>query len=246
MTSPSLLAGLLLLAPQDSTRADTVPQLSDLVVTATRERARQRYEQAAALSVARPSAPTRGNTVVAADLVRDLPGAQVQQTSAGQGAVILRGLTGNQVLLLVNGIPMNNGTYRDGPGQYLATIDAGTVEQIEAIRGLASVLYGSDAQGGALQLLTSPHPHTGSRGIGATLHGSTASGSYRARVSGRWGGGGFPWQAASHSLVRRTCAPGETSVSSDRHRSMPRAVTSRWSSERASATASSQRRSTST
>jgi len=186
MTLPALFATLLASAPQDTTRADTVVQLSELVITATREPARARYEQAPALSIARPSPSARGNTTVAADLVRDLPGAQVQQTSAGQGAVILRGLTGNQVLLLVDGIPLNNGTHRDGPGQYLATVDPGSIEQIEVIRGPASVLYGSDAQGGVLNLVTRPHPAGTGVGLGAALHGSTASGSYRARASGRW------------------------------------------------------------
>lgn len=186
MIVPSLLATLLASPPQDTTRADTVIQLSELVITATRERARARHEQAPALSIARPTPTARGNTTVAADLVRDVPGAQVQQTSAGQGAVILRGLTGNQVLLLVDGIPLNNGTYRDGPGQYLATIAPGSIEQIEVIRGPASVYYGSDAQGGVLNLLTRPHPAGSGAGLGAALQGSTASRSYRARVSGRW------------------------------------------------------------
>jgi len=199
MTIPAFAATLLLVAPQDTARADTGIQLSELVVTATRERARSRYEQAPALSIARPTPSARGNAAVAADLVRDLPGTQVQQTSAGQGAVILRGLTGNQVLLLVDGIPLNNGTYRDGPGQYLATIDPGSIEQIEVIRGPASVHYGSDAQGGVLHLLTRPHPSGIGAGVGALLHGSTGSNSYRARVSARWsddrvsasGGGSF-------------------------------------------------------
>lgn len=185
-TSILIASTVALIAAQDTTRADTTVQLRELVVTATRQREVQRLERAPALSVARPRATARGNAQVAADLVRDIAGAQVQQTSAGQGSVILRGLTGNQVLVLIDGIPLNNGTYRDGPGQYLATIAPGSVERIEVIRGPASVLYGSDAQGGVLNFITRPHIEGEGSGLGAALHGSTASDSYRARASGRW------------------------------------------------------------
>jgi iron complex outermembrane receptor protein/hemoglobin/transferrin/lactoferrin receptor protein len=200
-TSMLLASTLVLLAAQDTTRVDTTVQLRELVVTATRQREAARLEQAPALSVSRPTPAVRGNAQVAADLVRDLAGAQIQQTSAGQGAIILRGLTGNQVLLLVDGIPLNNGTYRDGPGQYLATIDPGTVEQIEVIRGPASVLYGSDAQGGVLNLITGPHTDGDGSSVGAALHGTTASGSYRARASGRWSTPGVSVSAGA-SLAR--------------------------------------------
>jgi outer membrane receptor protein involved in Fe transport len=64
---------------------------------------------------------------------------------------------GNQVLYLVDGIPLNNGTYRDGPGPYLATIDPETVARVEIVRGPASALYGSDAQGGVVNMITRPH-----------------------------------------------------------------------------------------
>jgi iron complex outermembrane receptor protein/hemoglobin/transferrin/lactoferrin receptor protein len=130
-----------------------------------------------------PTVTAISRGTVTADLLRELPGVHVQQTSAGQGAVVLRGLIGNQVLLLVNGIPMNNGTYRDGPGQYLATIDPETIERIEVIRGPASVLYGSDAQGGVVNIITKPHPFTGQRSVRVAGRAMSANSSYRGRFS---------------------------------------------------------------
>ncbi|NIM51811.1 MAG: TonB-dependent receptor [Gemmatimonadales bacterium] len=172
------------LAQQDSIPVrDSIVLLEELVVSGTRSGEAPRLEQPMALSIAVPSLRERAAGTVAANLLRDLAGVQVQQTSAGQGAVILRGLIGNQVLLLVDGIPMNNGTYRDGPGQYLATIDPEAIERIEVIRGPASVLYGSDAQGGAVNIITRPHPYSGARSIRLSGSASSADRGYRARVS---------------------------------------------------------------
>lgn len=81
-------------------------------------------------------------------------GIWVQKTNHGGGSPIIRGLVGNQVLLLVDGIRLNNATYRYGPNQYLSTIDPGMIYRIDAIRGSGSVLYGSDALGGVVQIIS--------------------------------------------------------------------------------------------
>jgi outer membrane receptor protein involved in Fe transport len=179
------LAGVAVLAPQaPQPPPDTAVKLSEIVITGTRSTATARLEQSAALSLLVPRVETRASSAVAVDLLRNLPGVYVQQTSAGQGAVILRGLVGNQVLYLVDGIPLNNGTYRDGPGQYLATIDPEMIERIEVIRGPASVLYGSDAQGGVVNIVTKSHAFVGARSVHLAANGSTANMGYRTRVSG--------------------------------------------------------------
>jgi outer membrane receptor for ferrienterochelin and colicin len=156
-----------------------VIRLRAVVITATRAKEAARFEQPLAITLVETRSDRRSSGRIAADLLRDAPGIHVQQTSAGQGAVVLRGLTGNQVLLLVDGVPLNNGTFRDGPGQYLATIDPETVERAEVVRGPASVLYGSDAQGGVVHLVTRPHPddHNGARLV---VNGTTATAGLRA------------------------------------------------------------------
>ncbi|MEE8116126.1 MAG: TonB-dependent receptor [Gemmatimonadales bacterium] len=172
---------------RDSLPGDTTYLMPEIVATATRGVRGANATSPIAASVTAPTSADRAAGRVAADLLRDIAGVHVQQTSAGQGAVILRGLIGNQVLLLVNGIPLNNGTYRDGPGQYLATIDPETIERIDVIRGPASVLYGSDAQGGVVNLITRPHPSAEGWTMRGTFQATTSNGGVRGRLSAGWG-----------------------------------------------------------
>jgi len=55
---------------------------------------------------------------------------------------------------MLDGIRLNNATYRYGPNQYFNTIDLFSVESIEVARGTGSVQYGSDAMGGVIQVFT--------------------------------------------------------------------------------------------
>lgn len=89
----------------------------------------------------------------APDLLEGVTGVFGQHTAAGQGSPFIRGLTGNQVLTLVDGVRFNNSTFRFGPNQYLSSIDPYSIARIEVIRGPASVLYGSDAQGGVINVI---------------------------------------------------------------------------------------------
>lgn len=83
-----------------------------------------------------------------------LPGVFVQKTNHGGGSPFLRGLTGNQTLMLIDGIRMSNSTMRYGPNQYLNTIDVFGIDRVEVLNGSGSVQYGSDALGGTIQLFT--------------------------------------------------------------------------------------------
>ncbi|MBL8719141.1 MAG: TonB-dependent receptor [Myxococcales bacterium] len=108
-----------------------------------------------------PSAPTSRVTRLEADerLARSTPealhfepGVFVQQTGHGQASPFVRGRTGQQTVILFDGIRLNNSTWRQGPNQYLFTIDVGSLAAIEVLRGGASTLYGSDAIGGVVHV----------------------------------------------------------------------------------------------
>lgn len=88
------------------------------------------------------------------EALENTPGVSVQKTTHGHGSPFVRGFTGRQNLLLVDGIRMNNSTYRSGPVQYWNTVDGYAVERMELVKSQGSVLYGSDALGGTLNVLT--------------------------------------------------------------------------------------------
>ncbi|MFP6613229.1 MAG: TonB-dependent receptor [Pirellulales bacterium] len=81
-------------------------------------------------------------------------GVLMQSTAAGQASPFVRGLTGQQVLLLIDGIRMNNSVYRFGPNQYFNTVDIGMIDHIDVMRGAGSVLWGSDAIGGVINVVS--------------------------------------------------------------------------------------------
>lgn len=88
------------------------------------------------------------------EALRELPSIMLQKTGHGQGSPYLRGFTGFRTLMLVDGIRLNNSTFRDGPNQYWSTIDALSLDRMEVVRGPSSVLYGSDAIGGTVNAIS--------------------------------------------------------------------------------------------
>ena len=88
------------------------------------------------------------------EALRELPSIMLQKTSQGQGSPYLRGFTGHRTLMLVDGIRLNNSTYRDGPNQYWNTIDSQSLDRLEVVRGPSSVMYGSDAIGGTVNAIS--------------------------------------------------------------------------------------------
>ena len=102
-------------------------------------------------------------------------GVWIQETNLGGGSPLLQGLSGNQVLLVVDGVRMNDSTTRNGVNQMLNGIDPATVERIEVLRGPRSVLYGSDALGGVVLVWTKRRaPHGGVPGDPAGRIGGAA------------------------------------------------------------------------
>jgi len=97
--------------------------------------------------------------------LRDVPGVHLQQTTSGQGSPFVRGLTGQQVLHLINGVRFNNATFRPGANQYTALIDQDFADRVEIVHGPGSTQYGSDSLGGTINVLTRPAQGAGSFGI---------------------------------------------------------------------------------
>lgn len=87
-----------------------------------------------------------------AEAMMGTTGVWMQKTNHGGGSPFVRGLTGNYVLTLVDGIRLNNSTFRYGPNQYFNSISPFSVGSVEVLRGAGSTLYGSDAIGGTINI----------------------------------------------------------------------------------------------
>ncbi len=185
----NLLAALLASTLSSVVPAHAMPELETVQVTATR-RAESTFEVPVATDVIdrddiRAAAP---QTVM--DALRGRAGTYVQQTTPGQGIVILRGLKGSEVLHVVDGFRLNDAIFRNAPNQYVALVDSQSLARIEAVRGPMSALYGSDAMGGVLQMLTWEPRFDGSewqtRGLLRSMYGS-ADASTMSRAEGAFG-----------------------------------------------------------
>jgi hemoglobin/transferrin/lactoferrin receptor protein len=111
------------------------------------------------------------------------PGVLVQKTTHGHGSPFIRGFTGRQNLLLVDGVRLNNSTYRGGPVQYWNTVDALSIDRLELIKSQGSVLYGSDAAGGTLNAFTKSADFR-NRAAGQAFYAGSASYEFRSNGQG--------------------------------------------------------------
>ena len=89
-----------------------------------------------------------------ADLISLSPGVRIQKSQGGGGSPVIRGFEANRLLLVVDGVRMNNAIYRSGHLQNAITIHPNIVERVEVIFGSSSVGYGSDALGGVIHYYT--------------------------------------------------------------------------------------------
>ena len=90
------------------------------------------------------------NPSTSADALEKLAGVVVQRTQMGGGSPIIRGFEASRVLLVVDGVRLNNAIYRSGHLQNAITVDNAMLDQMEVIFGPGSLFYGSDALGGVV------------------------------------------------------------------------------------------------
>ena len=93
------------------------------------------------------------------DLLQDnVGGVSSIQTGSQAGKPVLRGLSGKRVVLLKDGIAQE---YYQFGVRHFPTTNASEAERVEVVRGASSILYGSDALGGAINVISKPAPTTG-------------------------------------------------------------------------------------
>ena len=149
-----VVLGLLLsveLLAQDIT-TDTL-QLNEVVVSASKFGELKRNVPYQIEQVRRSEIAFR-NAQTSADVLTQTGQVFVQKSQAGGGSPVLRGFEANRILLVVDGVRMNNAIFRGGHLQNVLRIDQNVLEQLEILYGPSSVVYGSDALGGVLHFKT--------------------------------------------------------------------------------------------
>ena len=169
-------------APQDTTKQKRPVVLKEVVVTATRVAV---PAVTAGVSVLQGDALRARGVEYVLDALREVPGAAVVQTGSfgGLTSLYLRGGNDNFVRVLIDGVPVND----PGGAFDFANLTTENVDRIEVVRGPASVLYGSDAVTGVVQIFTR-------RGGGPQATASVRAGTYgttdlEAGLLGGTGGG---------------------------------------------------------
>ncbi len=90
------------------------------------------------------------NTQSTADLLLQTGFVNVQKSQQGGGSIMMRGFEASRVLMVVDGVRMNNLIFRAGHLQNVITVDQNMLERVELLFGPSSTVYGSDALGGVV------------------------------------------------------------------------------------------------
>jgi hemoglobin/transferrin/lactoferrin receptor protein len=132
----------------------TVTLTGEVTVSAARGETEAAFNVPENVSVVGERELRERRAVILPQLLEGEPGVAVQQSTSSQGSPYVRGLTGQQVVNLIDGVRFNNSTFRPGPNQYTALIEPADVGRIEIVRGPNAVQYGSDSFGGTINIFT--------------------------------------------------------------------------------------------
>ncbi|MFK3792880.1 TonB-dependent receptor domain-containing protein [Pseudomonas piscis] len=175
-----LLPGGELLA--DTSDRDQALKLPDTLISANRQ-VQARNDSSAANTVFTREDIDRLQPTSLTDLLQRVPGVQVAQ-SGGRGAlpnIFIRGTNSSQSLVLVDGQRIGSSSSGDSNLQF---INVEQIERVEVLRGSRSVIYGSDAIGGVIQIFTRRSADSGLHGRMRVAAGSNQTWEHSLGLSG--------------------------------------------------------------
>ncbi|MFM2387067.1 MAG: hypothetical protein RL660_1824 [Bacteroidota bacterium] len=130
-----------------------IKQLSEIRVAATKVEVKKELVVQTITEVSRERIK-QVNANATGELLQQTGEVYLQKSQSGGGSPIIRGFEASRVLLVVDGVRMNNAIYRAGHLQNVITVDQNMLEKLEVLQGPASTMYGSDALGGVVVMQT--------------------------------------------------------------------------------------------
>ncbi|HEU4996863.1 MAG TPA: TonB-dependent receptor [Gemmatimonadaceae bacterium] len=142
----------------DSAAARSRP-LAAVTITATRSQ-RSTFDTPQAITVLDSSVLRAKLPHGAVDLFRDIAGLDASGVGPSQRRPEIRGMRGQRILLLEDGLRLNNSRRQQDFGELPAVAGISDLDRVEVVRGPSSVLYGTDAIGGVVNIISPPTPST--------------------------------------------------------------------------------------
>jgi vitamin B12 transporter len=141
-------------AQEEEKAKESVATLEEVVVTASRVEEPLKYAPDSVTVVTGEEMKKKGKRTVI-DVLRDVPGISVAQNSSfgGSSSIYLRGTQNAHTLIMIDGVRVGDPMAIDGK-MSISDLSTDNIERIEIVRGAQSVLYGSDAIGGVINIIT--------------------------------------------------------------------------------------------
>ncbi|MEI2738905.1 MAG: TonB-dependent receptor [Chitinophagaceae bacterium] len=155
MRKIALLSALLYISVCATAQQDSTDEKNlDEVVVYSNKFAEKKKNLAQKIDVISAKTIAKFNSQNTGDLLINTGNVFVQKSQQGGSSPVIRGFEASRVLLVIDGIRMNNAVYRAGHLQNVITVDQNMLERVEVLYGPASTIYGSDGLGGVIHLRT--------------------------------------------------------------------------------------------
>ncbi|MBN2568167.1 MAG: TonB-dependent receptor [Deltaproteobacteria bacterium] len=150
----ALLVFVFFLAPASAQEREGATTMEEVVVTASRIEEFLQYSPDSITVVTGKEIQEKGKQTVI-DVLRDIPGISIAQygTPGGSSSIYMRGTNNAHTLIMVDGVRVGDPMTTDGK-MSIADLSTDNIERIEIVRGAQSILYGSDAIGGVVNIIT--------------------------------------------------------------------------------------------
>ncbi len=187
-------------APAETAKAKQTSEMSERLIYSVDRVPERTFDTARAVEVITVSDLWRKSGMDVADVLEHEAGIAIVNYDANGGVPLVRGLHGKHVMVMIDGVKVNDTMWRSASKDYLGIIDLSQVERIEIVRGVVSVL-GTESLGGVVNIITKKGP-PGSENIGGSLGVRYASGTagYASPLEAYGQSGGLRWIIGANYL----------------------------------------------